>query len=213
MRSLNLSTIAGALLISMVSSPTEAMDIGLSLESGITGTSGDAWSIVGGSGIDTLGVGASLGLNNNLLATGSINLGAKGAKNYLTDPNSPGHAEGFVASLMIAQINAGVRYDLLPESQWVPFAAARGEVLLGNLRVDDDLQHEDNMNQIEQSAISAGGSLGFGVAWEGSVDRIKSTLRVELEGGFGIASDLSLGEFGNLGIGGGRMRGSVGVLF
>ena len=189
------------------------MDIGLSLESGITGTSGDAWSIVGGSGIDTLGVGASLGLNNNLLATGSINLGAKGAKNYLTDPNSPGHAEGFVASLMIAQINAGVRYDLLPESQWVPFAAARGEVLLGNLRVDDDLQHEDNMNQIEQSAISAGGSLGFGVAWEGSVDRIKSTLRVELEGGFGIASDLSLGEFGNLGIGGGRMRGSVGVLF
>ena len=213
MRSLNLSTLAATLLLSMVSSPTKAMDIGLSLESGIVGTSGEAWSIVGGSGIDTLGVGGALGLNDNLQVIASVNLGAKGAKNYLSDSGAPGDTEGFVASLILAQINAGVRYDLLPESNWIPFAAARGEVLLGNMRIDDDLLHEDNMNQIEQSAMSAGGSLGLGVAWQGNVSRINSTLRVELEGGFGVASALSLGEFGDLSVGGSRMRGSVGVLF
>jgi hypothetical protein len=213
MRSLNLSTLAVTLLLSAASSPADAADIGLSLESGVIGTSGEAWDIIGGGGIDTIGVGGSFGLNDNFQAVASLNLGVKGAKNYLTDPNSPGDAEGFVASLTVAQLSAGIRYDLLPEAQWVPFAAARGELMLGNMRLDDDPQHDDNINQIEQSSISAGGNVGLGVAWQGSAPLIGSTLRVELEGGFGVASALSLGELGDLDISGARVRGSVGVLF
>jgi len=196
-----------------VASPAKAMDFAVSLESGLVGTNGDNWSMLGGGGIDTLGLSGSIGIDDHIQAIAGFSIGGKGAKNYLTDPNVPGDAEGFVASLMVAQLNAGLRYDLLPESSWIPFASARGEVLLGNMRLDDDLQHKDNINQIEQSALSAGGSLGLGVAWEGAVSRINSTFRVEIEGGFGLATDLSLGELGNLGIGGGRMRGSVGVLF
>ena len=213
MRSLNLSILATTLILSTVSSPAEAMDIGLSLETGIIGTNGAAWSMVGGPGIDTVGVGASFGLNDNLVGITSINLGMKGAKNYLTDPESPGDAEGFIANLVVAQLSAGVRYDLLPESQWIPFAAARGEMTLGSMRLDDDLQHEDNINQIEQSAMSAGGSLGIGVAWQGTVSRLNSTLRIELEGGFGVASTLSLGDLGDLNVAGPRTRGSIGLLF
>jgi hypothetical protein len=200
-----------------------AGDKEISLDTGSLLASSDAWNVVGGNPMTTVGISGGWDIAPGLTAVGGVNLSRSGAENHFGNQwwddddeaasKAPG-TEGYVAALRVIQLQAGVRSDILQNSWVRPFGVAKMSANVGSIRLDDDPEDKDNINQVKASSLSIGGVAAVGVAVERPRKKAGPfAVRGELEAGYGIGTSLNFDEIGKLGMSGVHLRMGLGLRF
>ena len=182
----------------------------VSLERSQLSNMGSAWNLFADEdGLMTSGIGVAQDLDKNLSVVASYHFGQAGSENSV--PEDPGSAEGFVAAFTAHQFTAGVRGDLGGTAFVQPFVTAKATALLGVVRLDDDLDSDENLTQTQASGIAPGAVLAGGISGLIPVGPVQVRLDTEL----GYARSLSMGieDIGSLQFSGFHMRWGAGVRF
>ncbi len=211
-----------AVLSAFLASNAWAGDREISLDTGsLLASSGD-WSVVGGNPMTTVGISGGWDIAPGLTAVGGVNWSLSGANNHFGNQwwdedgqgEEPPGSEGYIAALRVIQLQAGVRSDVM-QNRWVrPFGVAKMSASIGSLRLDDDPNDKDNVNQIKASGMSIGGAAAVGIAVERPRKKAGPfAVRGELEAGYGLATSLKFDQIGKLGMSGMHMRLGIGLRF
>lgn len=215
---------ASALALSIAFAPAAlAGDMDLMLNAGMVETSGDAWEVFDAVIIDTVGIGGSYRLSDQLAATIRYDYGEIGANNDLSwdewydveYQGTPGAYDGFIAAFWMHRVGAGVRFEPLEVKSIKPFVMGEADATWALVRLDDDAGTDENVNQIEASSTSFGGALSVGMAWE----PVKAegddsfSLRLEARAGAGFGTAFDFAELGQLELGNVRMSFGAGMSF
>jgi hypothetical protein len=199
-----------------------AGDKEISLDTGLIGSTSDAWRVVGGNPMPTIGLSGGWDVAPGLTAVGTLQWGQSGSKNYFGNQwweedeggsASPG-SEGFIAAIHLIQLQGGVRSDLM-QNRWVrPYGVAKLSTTVGVLRLDDDPSDKDNVNQIQSVGFSIGGIAAAGIAVERPRKQAGPfAFRCELEAGYGFGTALGFDEIGELEMSAMHIRAAAGVRF
>jgi hypothetical protein len=211
------------LLTSFLAGSAWAADKEISLDTGILGSSSQAWDMVGGSPV-TIGLSGGIDIAPGLTAIGSAQWSLSGSHNEFGNQwwhddleeetgSSPG-SEGYIAALRVIQVQGGVRSDILQNSWVRPYGSAKVSASLGSLRLDDDPEDKDNVNQIKATGLSIGGIAAVGAAVERPRKQAGPfAIRGEVEAGYGLGTALKFGEMGELSMSGIHMRMGIGLRF
>lgn len=210
-------------LSAFLASSAWAADKEISLDTGILGVSSQAWNTIGGSPV-TVGLSAGVDIAPGLTAIGSVQWSLSGAENQFSNQwweddqvgasVSPPGSEGYIAALRVIQVQGGVRSDILQNSWVRPYGAAKVSASLGSLRLDDDSEDKDNVNQIKAAGMSIGGIAAVGAAIERPRKQAGPfAIRGEVEAGYGFGTALKFDEIGELSMSGIHMRMGVGLRF
>lgn len=125
----------------------------------------------------------------------------------------PGADQGFVSAYYGHTAALGVRYDLALTPYFQPYAAAQGLLHVGTIRLDDDLEVEDNPNQLSSRAFAPGVALGLGGDLQLAPEEWPVRPNLRLEMGWAYTSSLDFGDLGELRFGGFYGRLAAGVTF
>ncbi len=181
-----------------------------SLERNQLSNLGDAWNVFADEdGLMTSGIGFAQDLDKNLSVVASYHFGQAGSENYM--PEDPGNAEGFVAAFNAHQLTAGVRGDLGGTGFVQPFVSAKATALLGVVRLDDDLDSDENLTQSQAMGIAPGGVLAAGIS--GLIPVGPGHVRLDTELGYAHSLSMGIGEIGSLQFSGFHMRWGAGIRF
>ena len=209
-------------LSAFLASNAWAGDKEISLDAGSLLASSDAWGVVGGNPMSTVGISGGWDIAPGLTAVGGVNWSRSGATNHFGnqwweddgDVESAPGTEGYIAALRVVQLQAGVRSDIRQNSWVRPFGVAKMSASIGSLRLDDDPNDKDNVNQVKASGMSIGGIAAVGVAVEKPRKKAGPfAVRGELEAGYGLGTSLKFDEIGKLGMSGMHMRLGIGLRF
>jgi hypothetical protein len=182
----------------------------VSLERNQLSNRGVAWDVFADEdGLMTSGIGIAQDLDKNLSVVASYHFGQAGSENYI--PEDPGSAEGFVAAFNAHQFTAGVRGDLGGTGFVQPFVSAKATALLGIVRLDDDLDSDENLTQTQAMAIAPGGVLAVGLS--GLIPAGPGHVRLDTELGYAHSLPMGIGELGSLQFSGFHMRWAAGLRF
>jgi hypothetical protein len=201
-----------------------AADKEISLDTGILGGSSPSWNMVGGNPMATIGLSGGVDIAPGLTAIASAQWSLSGSHNEFGNQwwddgpegqtASPPGSEGYIAALRVIQVQGGVRSDILQNSWIRPYGAAKVSASLGSLRLDDDPEDKDNVNQIKATGLSIGGIAAVGAAVERPRKQAGPfAIRGEVEAGYGFGTALKFDEIGELGMNGIHMRMGVGLRF
>ncbi len=182
----------------------------VSLERNQLTNTGAAWNVFSDAdGLMTSGIAVAQDLDKNLSVVASYHFGQAGSENYV--PEDPGSAEGFVAAFTAKQITAGVRGDLGGTGFVQPFVSAKATVLYGMVRLDDDLDSNENLTQTQATGIAPGAVLAGGISGLIPVGPVQ--IRLDTELGYAYSLSMGIGEIGSLQFSGFHMRWGAGVRF
>jgi hypothetical protein len=182
----------------------------ISLERNQLSNMGSSWNVFADEdGLMTSGIGIAQDLDKNLSVVASYHFGQAGSENYI--PEDPGSAEGFVAAFNAHQFTAGVRGDLGGTGFVQPFVSAKATALLGIVRLDDDLDSDENLTQTQAMAIAPGGVLAVGLS--GLIPAGPGHVRLDTELGYAHSLPMGIGELGSLQFSGFHMRWAAGLRF
>ncbi|MEY3212034.1 MAG: hypothetical protein RIT28_2515 [Pseudomonadota bacterium] len=107
----------------------------------------------------------------------------------------------------------GVKWNVL-ENPWVsPYVSGQGLVQVGTLKLDDDLDRDDNINQISARAIAPGFSVAAGADVGLGLEELPVRPMGHVEIGYGHLAALDYGDLGALHLRGLIVRAGVGVHF
>jgi len=210
------------LLSTFLAANAWAGDKEISLDAGLIGSSSDAWQVVGGNPMGTVGLSGGWDVAPGLTAVGTLQWGQSGSQNHFGNQwwdedegisPAPG-SEGFVAALGLVQLQAGVRSDLFQNSWVRPYGVAKLSTTLGLLRMDDDPSDKDNVNQIQSTGFSIGAVAAAGIAVEQPRKAAGPfAIRGELEAGYGFGTALGFDEIGSLEMSALHIRAAAGLRF
>lgn len=199
-----------------------AADKELSLDANLFSAPGSEWNMVGGAPFSSLGLTGGMDIAPGLTLVGGVQVGSSGSEGYFSDwwdeeaidsSQKPG-SEGFIAAVQLAQVQAGVRTDILPQSWVRPYGSLKATASLGSLYLDDDPNDKNNVNQISERGVSIGGHIAAGMAVEQPRRQAGPfAFRGELELGYALATDLSFGDIGSLSLNGMHIRVAGGIRF
>jgi hypothetical protein len=107
----------------------------------------------------------------------------------------------------------GVKWNVL-ENPWVsPYLSGQGLVQVGTLKLDDDLDRDDNINQISARAIAPGFSVVAGADVGLGLEELPVRPMGHVEIGYGHLAALDYDELGSMRLRGLIVRAGVGVQF
>ena len=111
------------------------------------------------------------------------------------------------------QFGVGPKYDVELFSWLRPYATAQFIAFLGTVRMDEDEDHDDNINQYKTSGFSPAGMAALGIDFIPVRPRRTGSLATYLEMGYGYAAPMKLGDLGQLSFNGFALRWGVGARF
>lgn len=116
-------------------------------------------------------------------------------------------------ALYTNRFSLGPKLDIQPLTWLHPYATAQATVLWGALKMDDDLQDDENPNQIRENGLAPGGLAALGLDFIPA--RVDRTVRpaMSLELGYALTVPLELGDLGEIPFRGFYVDWGVGVRF
>ena len=116
-------------------------------------------------------------------------------------------------ALVSNQLSLGPKFSLDVLSWLQPYATVQARALYGRARLDDDTDHDDNLNQLRRSGFAVGGLAAGGVDLvTRRVDKaVRPTLHVEL--GYAALTPLKLDDLGEIELHGFYSQWGVGARF
>ncbi len=123
------------------------------------------------------------------------------------------YASTFRSAYVEDQFLAGVKFAWQPNRYFGLYGRAQGQLVYGDIRIDDDLDTDDNPGQLEYSGLSGGatGVLGLEAAAPVAADVFAVTFH--LEGGYTWNAPLHLGDVAALDLQGAVIRAGIGARF
>lgn len=197
--------------------PAQAAGHGLDLQLGTIGADDPSYNVVDERDTwRTFGATGALAVHPRVALLGSYHVNSRGADNGLPgdvgSSRTPGAGEGFTAAYTGHTVGLGVRGDVEPTPYFLPYLSAQALLQLGTLRLDDDSDADDNLNQL----IARGAAPGFSAAAGGELIMapdwsVSPTAHLEL--GYALTGRQQLGDVGELYLRGFYLRTGVGVEF
>ena len=210
------------MLSTLLTASALAADKEISLDTSLLGSDSSDWNMVGGAPFSSIGLSGGIDIADGLTLVGTVQIGSSGSSGYFSDwwegeegdaSTSPG-SEGFIAAIQLAQVQAGIRTDILQHSWGRPYGSAKATATLGSLYLDDDPSDDNNVNQITERGVSFGGLVAAGIAVEQPRRQAGPfALRGELELGYALSTDLGFGDIGSLSLNGMHIRVGGGIRF
>lgn len=186
--------------ILLQSSPALAGGSELSFSWGRLGAPDDNWELLSyDEQLRSVGVRAGYGLNDHLSVVAGWQWAMDGGAFYSqSDYDEDYESESFNLALTTNRFSVGpkARVEVFP--WFVPYATVQASLLVGSLRLDDDLESDDNLNQIRSNALAPGavGALGLELIARRSDRMIRPALG--FEAGYGWMASLNLDPVGDM---------------
>lgn len=117
----------------------------------------------------------------------------------------------FVAAFSGDQIGLGAKGDLRVNPWFYPYVTAQGVLLVAGTRLDDDLDHNDNLSQTQANGVGGGIYSAVGMEFRIPMGSTPAMLAPYAEGGYGYLAPANLGEAGAIGFSGFTGRLGLGV--
>lgn len=184
------------------SSPALAGGSELSFNWGRLGAPDDNWGLLSyNDQLRTVGVRAGYGLNDHLSVVAGWQRGSDGGAYYAGDDDDYYYeydTSSFNMALTTNRLSVGpkARVEIFP--WFVPYATVQASLLVGSLRLDDDLDSDENLNQIRSNALAPGavGAAGLELIARRSDRLIRPALG--FEAGYGWMASLNLDPVGDM---------------
>ncbi len=198
MTHLSTSTVllSGLLSGALLSSAAHAAPLGheVSLELGGLHSPDPAWQglLSWHPGIPSQGIRVGYGVQEHVTVVASYHHGAQGGEAWLYDEeNYEEENDDFGLAFYANMINAGPKLHYALRPWLVPYATAQVIVFHSILKIDDNVEDDDNTNQFRYKAVSPGGMITAGLELR-PVRLLKGKMRIahHLEGGYGYVRPL-----------------------
>lgn len=198
--------------LSLCASPALAADHEVSLELGSLHANDASWDLFSETEtFGTYGVRVGYAFHDRMAAIAGYHRGSTG----MTVESTSGGWETdepptFQSAFYGDEYTLGVKADLPLSINLRPFVTVQALGVRGLIRLDDDTEHDDNLNQITRSAFAPGGMATGGVDLRIPVAQARYYLSSSMEFGYGKVLDLDFGDMGTLPMGGFAFRWGVG---
>lgn len=203
------------LTLAALSAPASAGTNELAFELGALGSSDRNWDLFSdGPLLSSMGLRAGYGVNDWLTVVGTWQTARDGSVLYIESYDANEYLDqDALLSLRTNQLSLGPKFSLDLFSWLHPYATVQGLALLGTVRMDDDAQHDDNLNQYKSSAVTGGGFAALGLDFILLREDRPIRPATYLEMGYGRTANLAFDDIGTLGFGGFALRWGVGARF
>lgn len=163
--------------------------------------------------VHSLGLRAGYGITPHLGVVASWQHSVDGGTVWAGGYDYEGDESSFNLALASNRFSLGpkARFEVFP---WlVPYATVQGALLWGSVKLDDDLDDDENLNQIRESGLAPGalGALGLEFVFRRSDRAVRPALG--FEAGYGWMAPLTLEPMGELEFHGFYGSGTLGLRF
>lgn len=210
-----------AILALGLSTPAFAADHELSLELGSLHVNSDSWDLFHeGEYFPTAGVRLGVAVHERVAVVAGYHHAAYGSDIY-TDSwsgeydfaDEESDAADFVGAFAGDEYTLGAKVDV-PVTGWLhPYGVVHALGVRGVIRLDEDVEDDDNLNQLPYRALTFGGMGALGVEFLAPVLKEKAHLGSYLELGYGRVAALDFDALGKMPMGGFAVRMGTGVRF
>jgi len=202
----------------------------VSLELGTHNSDSPAWGVIDSNSSNTIGIRGGYGINSRLTAIGSWHVGqivtdhsSNSNDYYYEEPvhGSSGLNGGVYSSLLVNHLSAGAKISNQIQPWLVPYATVQGLVSIGSFSITDDLDDDESLINVSDSALGLGGVLSVGAELRAKPVNGASWAG-HLEFGYGLTTEMafalegegdSSASIGGLGYKGLSVRAGVGLRF
>lgn len=116
-----------------------------------------------GSAVGTWGIRGGYGLAEHLSVVAGWHHSADGAQIWLDGESSD--VADFHTAFLSDQFTVGPKFDYAVTSHLSPYATVQAMLYRGKIRLDTDIEHEGNPNELKFSALAPGAYGALGVEW------------------------------------------------
>jgi len=182
----------------------------VSLEIGSIATPDPDWDLFSGSGrLSTQGLRGGWAFHDHVALVGGWHRGARG----MTAGGEGTGQSDFVAAFSAHAFSLGAKADWELAPWLAPFATARAAGLLGRVRLDDDSEDDENLNQLSHTAFAPGALATAGVELRLPFHDGAFAAATSLEMGYAWFAPLAYDELGHLAFRGFTVTWGVGARF
>lgn len=197
-------------LLLLLLSPAHAADHEINVEAGWLGADDDAWAVFSESGLyGTGGLRIGYAFHPRIAAIAGWQRGRAGAEVYVPGFEEAPLFSGFAAD----QFTLGVKADVKVFEWLHPYATVQGDLLRAVARFDDDLSEDDNPGQIKAAGVTGGALFTAGLDFPIEIRQSGLAIAPYAELGYGLLAPVTLGDFGDVHLGGFTGRTGVGLRF
>jgi len=136
----------------------------------------------------------------------------RGAHGMTVGGESTGQSD-FTAAFAAHTLTFGAKADWELAPWFAPFASARAAGLLGRVRLDDDSEDDENLNQLSHTALAPGALATAGVEFRLPFHDAELAATTSLEMGYAWFAPLHLDPLGDLAFRGFTLTWGVGARF
>ena len=199
--------------LALCATPALAADHEVSLEMGSLHANDTSWDMFSDTpSFNTYGLRVGYAFHDRIAAIAGYHHGANGMTVEAMDSGwESGDPPTFASAFYGDEYSLGIKADLPLSINLRPFATVQALGVRGLIRLDDDAEHDDNLNQIQQGAFAPGGMATGGIDLRIPIAQAKYCVASSLEFGYGKVLDLDFGDLGKLPMGGFVFRWGVGV--
>lgn len=209
------------LATAILAGPAQAADHELSLELGSFGTADERFDLFRDSStIGTMGGRVGVAVHDNVSVLVGYHRGAWGSKVEVDDGDDYPY---FQAAYKGNQVLVGPKADIRVTDWFRPYGTVQGALFFGRVFLDDDPDHDDNINQIVATGFSPGGVAALGFDLVPFRPRKQLRFGSHLEMGYGLTAASGFKatppgggekiEIARFGFGGFYLRWGVGAYF
>lgn len=188
----------------------------LNLELGRLGTQGEAFEVLSHYGtMGSVGARGGYALGERLTLVADYQHSQLGGSIDSYDEEDGEYmADGLIGfALRAQQIGVGVKYDVELWPWLHPYGTAQALGVVGVLRMDDDTEDDDNVNELRRVGVAPGGVAALGL----DLIALRADRPVRpatyLEAGYAYVAPMKLGDAGDLDFRGFYLRWGLGARF
>lgn len=182
----------------------------VSLELGSFASPDPDWELFSESGhLPTQGLRLGWALHDRIALVGGWHRGARG----MTLGDEAGSQSDFVAAFCAHTLGVGAKADWPLASWFAPYATAQATGLLGTVRLDDDPEDDDNLNQLSHTAFAPGAMATAGLEFRLPLREDALAAATSFELGYAWFAPLSYDALGSLAFRGLVLRWGLGARF